>query len=376
MNRIQLRTALLFIIGLSMIGAALYLGHLQTPAANAQDGGDTPSTPEASGDNSYCLVCHQETDRTATLADGTILNLQFEANAEENFAHGIHTEAGLGCIDCHGEGSFPHDNITARSQMEYVLQYEPACLTCHGSDDPEPQLVFEDIGSSTALEGSVCADCHVTGDAWANAHPPDINNIDVATEECATCHESAVHEWEESAHGTQQLGCATCHLTAEREMRFGSVDNLCLNCHEENQVTYEHVVHEELACNDCHWDAQQNRAQHVLLNGEAMPSGHDLLVETQTCVNCHAQDETISLVAERTPSEEGIALETEEEIETLETELEELRDEEAGDSAVRLLQGLIVGLALGVILVTLGLRLVRMRRLNTEIDENEIDKMS
>lgn len=327
-----------------------------------------------SGENSYCLVCHANSDDSITLDDGTVIDLQYAANIKDDFAHAIHEEAGLGCVDCHGENSFPHVEPVPPNEMSYILQYEPECLTCHGlqdSDSMEQRLVFETHpGNSSLLEGTTCQECHLADDEWATVHPDNTNPLEVDPQDCVACHETTVHEWEMSAHGSQQLACSTCHLDGQGTLRFADTQTLCLNCHANSQRTFTHITHQDQVCTDCHWEAEQNFTHHVLLNGQPQPSGHDLFVETGTCVDCHAQENTIALVAQAQGQEieartESVrALATEREVEALEAELEETRDEEANTATLRLFQGALVGLVLGLILVFVANRWRIYRQVN------------
>jgi hypothetical protein len=343
---------------------------------SAEPSADMPDPfANVSGDNSYCLVCHANSDDSITLEDGTVIDLQYAANIENDFAHAIHEQAELGCVDCHGEDSFPHVDPVPPSEMAYILQYEGECLTCHGVDHPDgtgQQIAFAGVlGDSELLQGTECVECHLAGDEWASVHPNTANAIDVDPQDCESCHVSTVHEWEMSAHGSQQLACSTCHLDGQGTLRFEDTQTLCLNCHADSQRTFTHITHQDQVCTDCHWDVTDaNYTHHVLLNGQAQPSGHDLMVETDTCVDCHAQDDTIQLVAQADPnniearSESVRALATAREVEDLEAELEETRDEEANTATLRLFQGAIVGLVLGLILVFVARRWRIYRQVN------------
>lgn len=398
------RSAIWMTIGLALILVILGLSILLPTVANAQDGGEPEATEEVepaddtdesdadagtddtestettvsdaptdaalperpdpfaniSGENSYCLVCHQNSDDSIRLDDGTLVDLQYAADITNNFAHGIHEQAGLGCTDCHGENSFPHVDPVPPTQMAYSLEYEPVCLQCHGVEDPntmQQAIVFENPpGESELLEGTDCQVCHLPDEEWETVHPVSNNPLDVDPQDCEACHVSTVHEWEMSAHGSQQLACATCHLTSERALRFDDTQTLCLNCHADSQRTFAHITHQDQVCTDCHWEDDANYTHHVILNGAPQPSGHDLIVETGTCVECHAQENTITLVAQaqgqeieaRTASVRALA--TEREVEALEAELEETQDEEATTATLRLVQGAIVGVVLGLIL--------------------------
>jgi hypothetical protein len=410
MNKLKYRRISAFLL----IGAGLFTLLIALPylsgslPAVAQDGtGDDepPATPEPTGDNSYCLVCHQDTDETLTLADGTTLVLDITDEETASFSHSIHTieQTGVGCVDCHGDNAFPHVGSLPTTFSAYVNQYTDACLDCHGEQqegDFVRTIQFENIGQSELLAGTVCTDCHQTEEEWQEIHDVNLSSFNVEVEGCTECHATTVMEWRNSAHGDQQLACATCHIPHEERLRFPTVDAQCLNCHDETRSDFTHLNHAEQECSDCHWYRGENTAQHILTSGTISETGHDNLVETQACISCHtAQDYPVAIAeadtgeeeappdddAEATGDEtddvaqEGEAQEDEDEegeedefaenhpfvqareqIETLENQVEEERTEAEEQSAVRLIQGVLVGLALGAIVTVVSVRYLRL----------------
>lgn len=376
-------------VGILCVGLGLSLILMpQHPIAIAQDDGEStpaPSTPTA--DNSYCLVCHGQTDKVLTLADGTTYPLEVSNDVEQNLIHGIHNVANnnLGCVDCHGENAFPHVYELPTTKAEYEAAYvapsegsdlsRATCATCHvDSSGIELTLNFGDISSSEYLMGSSCQSCHQPTDELQAIHTSSANNLNVSVETCAECHTTTVNEWHTSAHGEQQLGCATCHITEEGRFRFDTVQELCLNCHENARDDFTHIVHVERACSDCHWDPDDNAFSHILGNGVWSHTGHDLVVETRTCVECHAQEDIITLVAASdemhlNPSQHPL-VKAQEQIETLEKEVETTRDDESTQATISLMQSLMVGLALGVISTVL---VVRFNRRTSSMPEDVAD---
>ncbi|MGD0089020.1 MAG: multiheme c-type cytochrome [Planctomycetota bacterium] len=90
----------------------------------------------AAADNSYCFVCH--------------------ANYQEEFFARRHQQAGIGCMQCHGDsirhssdenGLTPPDVIYAKEIIDTL------CFNCHLLPQHAPPLV----GTSAAAG---CTDCH------------------------------------------------------------------------------------------------------------------------------------------------------------------------------------------------------------------------
>ena len=94
-------------------------------------------TPPA--DNFYCLVCH--------------MNYKSEKLAVR------HTEAGIGCMKCHGDSqdhSGDEDNITPPDIMYPREMIAEACMECH----PGNGLAQKEIHQEGKQAGKVCTDCH------------------------------------------------------------------------------------------------------------------------------------------------------------------------------------------------------------------------
>lgn len=353
MSKTRLIAGLILCLGFVLAGVSLSMPVL------AQDGGDDDAQSEVTGNNSYCLVCHQETDEAVTLADGTVLELQFEADDPDNFAHSLHTQesVGLGCADCHA-GAFPHIRPLPTSHTNYIGQYSDTCLDCHGQETEAGERVFHiaNLEESELLTDTACYDCHVTGYTQL-APDPGVFTVDVET--CTECHASTVAEWERSMHGEQQLGCNACHYPHQNRLRFETTEALCLNCHDDDRDSYIHIQHVEQSCDNCHIYRGGDRTLHILAD-VSLPTGHDNQVDMVACLDCHESlevaDDAVLAV------EEHPLLEAEERIEALEAQIDEEREANEGIISVRLIQGIVVGLAAGVLLVFGILRYFKTRR--------------
>lgn len=237
------------------------------------------------------------------------------------------------------------------------------CLACHTTG------YVARTGEYTH-EGVTCEACH--GATPAN-HPEEPVKIDPGVETCATCHATTVTEWEQSKHGEQQLACTTCHQPHPQTLRFATAKELCLNCHNEDaRDDYVHLVHAERECSDCHW--HRGNTEDLIahgVSGNLFPTGHTTRVETRACVSCHEQVTTQEAVKEGEQAQADLGLTSEHplleaqvRIDELETEIKTKEAEGANSSALRLGQGLIIGLAVGGVAV---FGATRLRRRNADV---------
>lgn len=301
------------------------------------------------GDNSYCVVCHNQPLQTVTMRDGNILNLYVDPALITASVHGASSPIGtLGCIDCHGD-NFPHSGPTPTDHREYTLVSVTFCLGCH-----EDQVLGLQNGlhERAILAGdaaaAVCTDCHGAHDIQ-----PVSRFREVAASICGTCHTATLEEWQSSAHvDIGPLDCATCHSPHTQMMRGGLTTNqICLNCHEENMPeVFVHEQHSSTAytvnCTDCHMFVPASAAS--VMTGEGVPTttGHSMLVETVACNTCH--QELVS-TGEWTLIE-GDSSVLREERAALQLQVEELTSQVAANenNYISLLQGLILGIGFGI----------------------------
>jgi hypothetical protein len=87
-----------------------------------------------------------------------------------------------------------------------------------------------------------------------------------------------------------------------------------------------------------------------------MPSGHEANVETAACIDCHQNLDEDYLASQSEADGESI-LTANLRLQELETEVENVRAQGQNASAVRLVQGVIVGLAFGAAIAFIGFRL-------------------
>ncbi len=246
---------------------------------------------------------------------------------------------------------------------------DPACLACHTTG-------YEPRTGEYTHEGVTCESCH--GETPAD-HPPAAMSAKPGVEVCADCHATTYAEWQQSKHGEQQLGCTTCHDPHPQQLRFDDAKTLCLNCHNEDaRDDYAHLVHADLQCTDCHWHhgTLEDQLAHYT-SGALFPTGHTTKVETQACISCHETVSPSALMQEGTQAQEDLGLnsdhpllEAQVQIEELQTEVDTVRAQGANTSVLRLVQGLVIGAAIGGIV---SLAVVRVRRRRSPMTDRKVE---
>lgn len=227
---------------------------------------------------------------------------------------------------------------------------DSSCYTCHTTG-------YTPYNREYTHEGVTCEACH--GQTPAD-HPDEPVAVLPGLDVCATCHTTTYQEWEMSAHGNAEIPCTSCHDPHEQALRFETADALCLNCHQEERNDYVHVSHEGELCSNCHWHRGTFDEEVHLVTGDLGTSGHDAQVETLACIDCHSNldGEMVSAESEEISGTE-LRLVTQE----LQTEVENVRAQGENEAAVRLIQGIVVGLTFGAILAFLFFRLRPGRRI-------------
>jgi len=337
--------------------------------------------PEVTGNNSYCMVCHNQPWHSVTLGDGTIQNLYVNTRTIAASVHGESNQAGtLGCIDCHGENAFPHNYPSPANGREYTLNSVSICASCHADNarDLEHGLHEEAIRASNR-EAAVCTDCHGSHDVQAV-----VEEQELIAGVCGDCHRTTLIEWQNSDHvNIGPLGCATCHSPHSQRLRAGETpDQLCINCHESVEDKFVHqqhnVVEGDVSCIDCHmFTAEQPRQLASELPITDLPTGHSMLLDTTPCTDCHQQlvesGEWATILASRATAPDVIELFSEP-VES--TTSETAAEPETGitESYIELLQGLILGLGFGVtiaaVLISRGNRLIATQPQTTDSEPN------
>ena len=138
----------------------------------------------------------------------------------------------------------------------------------------------------------------------------------VDPQECATCHESAVHGSRGTPHASLEKACASCHGDVASHLKSvnekgepgpivslakaapADVNKTCLTCHEKgHQKGFAGSVHDrrDVACTSCHsvHSFQSQRAQLKTVR------------DAETCFTCHPQIRAKGLRTSHHPVREG-----------------------------------------------------------------------
>lgn len=234
---------------------------------------------------------------------------------------------------------------------------DSTCLSCHTTNyNPNTGEYF--------AENVQCEACHgVTPDD----HPENEFIVTASAETCADCHNSTFNEWRASSHAVletgESVGCETCHDPHGQTLVAETVTALCNDCHLDIEAIdadgntlanytelYVHTSHEgamlgeeEVGCVDCHMSDMSDDGIHQIAD-------HSMNTPTTPCTECHeavalASGETalISDVDHDETVEDGVAGEDGPEVILTESELQS-----PPDTTGSLLQGLILGIGLGI----------------------------
>lgn len=317
---------------------------------------------EPTGNNGYCTICHDQPLRTIRLEDGTLLNLYVNPEMIVGSVHGPSEDSpGLGCLDCHGEDAFPHSGPPPADGRVYTLEMVNLCTDCHvtAAEDMAMGLHTQAIADGN-LQAAVCTDCHGAHHIQSAENQPEL-----VAGVCGDCHENTLEEWRISAHADiGPLGCASCHNYHAQTLRVGDTSTaLCINCHNEMPSIYSHETHltgdNPVACVECHMYREDNPQ---LISLEEPSTGHTMLLDSTPCTTCHAEltesGEWQNIINERLidPDAPDVLVE----VEPVAVPQEEITEEVLPANTISIVQGLLVGLGLGVtftiVFVTRSLR--------------------
>lgn len=304
---------------------------------------------EPTGENGYCTICHDQPLRTTRLADGTLLNLYVNPEMIVGSVHGPTEDSpGLGCLDCHGEDAFPHSDPPPADGRVYTLDMVSLCTSCHVTQHEDLQMgLHQQAINDGNLQAAVCTDCHGAHHIQSAESFPDL-----VAGVCGDCHENTLVEWQMSPHADiGPLGCASCHNYHAQTLRVGETStDLCLNCHGDMPDFHAHEVHinieNPVECADCHM-FREDTTQLVSVI-DAGSTGHSMLLEAAPCTTCHAELEASGEWAELISARYGVEASVEAVAPEVVAEDDHGDEEDAGTDNVAVLQGLLLGLGLGV----------------------------
>lgn len=203
------------------------------------------------GENSFCLVCHSNSEESLVLQDGTEISASVDLDVLEHSVHGSANEEGaLGCVDCHGTDIFPHDGPYPETGRAYTVQKSLMCTNCHveQTENLADGVHYTALADGNLLSAS-CVDCHGGHDI----QPPDAT-VSQTAESCGTCHASTFEEYQHSVHGEALFAgdenaptCTDCHgvhgiqhpTTALFRNRS---PELCATCHADEELMAQYDI--------------------------------------------------------------------------------------------------------------------------------------
>jgi len=186
--------------------------------------------------NQRCLACHAET--------------------HPNFERSPHSNAKVGCTDCHSVHKFASEaNLLKVSQPQL-------CYSCHTDVKPAFAQPFHHKVDEGLMTCSDCHDSHGTFQGKMSRTTADQNAI------CTKCHTETAGPFVFEHPVIKAEGCTTCHSPHgspnARLLNVSNVNTLCLQCHSQiNLSAFPNAVSEQggpvhnqatqyVACTNCH----------------------------------------------------------------------------------------------------------------------------
>jgi predicted CXXCH cytochrome family protein len=245
-------------------------------------------------------------------------------------------------------------------QEDWVKQGSAdSCLECHTTG-------FDAVTGQYSEEGVTCESCH---GPMQSDHPQNPMPVTPDYTLCARCHKTTTDEWRASRHGAVNINCESCHNPHSQAPRADTVNELCGNCHKDKGSSFTHGTHANagLQCSDCHMAT----AAHTDSTGGLFATGHTFTVGSEACINCHKDTvHTRDTILQLSGQDAGTAP-TSEELEKQVQEQEQQIQSLEAQSSVRLytglMQGAIVGLAMGGVAAWIVSRRIRF----VEVEEND-----
>jgi len=237
-----------------------------------------------------CKECHMET---------TLNERDFQEFTGIEFSNCVdcHDDVhegsfGIGCTDCHNEGSWK--TLNSGNKFDHNLTDFPLkglhvgvdCKACHTSGNNTTSLAFQR-----------CLDCHddYHEDEFSNLSPkPDCNECHLLTEPFTFTtfgierHQESDFELVDAHLATP---CFSCHLSEDR-WDFRDVGERCVDCHEDiHQGFISEQYYPNSDCKECHQaDTWQNVSFDHSKTNWKLEGAHDIV----NCRECHFKTELTS----------------------------------------------------------------------------------
>lgn len=177
-------------------------------------------------------------EKSAEAANGVCLGCHVSSAALQNWFSGAHQARDVRCTDCHRLHATEAKARSRRQQTE-------TCLRCHRKEQAQSNLPYH----HPVREGKMgCGDCHDPhgGTAANNLRAGSLNEL------CFQCHAELQGPFTYQ-HAPVVESCAKCHLphgSAHRNLLVVSEPMLCLQCHSghHNEATFSLLTR----CTNCH----------------------------------------------------------------------------------------------------------------------------
>jgi DmsE family decaheme c-type cytochrome len=140
----------------------------------------------------------------------------------------------IGCESCHGPGSVHSKSGGALGTIVNPGRSPETCFQCHVNLRGQ----FQQASTHPVLAGQMsCSDCHEPHQG--SARPESGTQLAVLNQTCTKCHAQQGGPFVFEHEGLRD-GCVTCHDphgTANAKMLRVRNQNLCLQCHFQQQTT-------------------------------------------------------------------------------------------------------------------------------------------
>lgn len=242
--------------GISLILAAAALTLPAEAAKSPQPIAQVASQDKPSND--YCLSCHNQSGLSMTLPSGERLSLYINADL---FAHGIHNQENIACVDCHTNiSTFPHPELQAYTLRDVTLKLYTSCQNCHADQfNKTLDSVHQKALASGNTNAAVCTDCHNPHQQTRLTDPQTGELLEDARlqipQKCARCHSAIYDTYKNSVHGTAltQYGnrdvptCIDCHgvhniQNPTSALFRNNTPQLCAKCHTDPQIMNKYGI--------------------------------------------------------------------------------------------------------------------------------------
>ena len=246
--------------------------------------------------------------------------------------------------------NFQRDWTQLGSQVE--------CLECHTTG-------YDAETGKYAEAGVTCEACH---GPFQPTHPNTSMPITPNADLCGSCHKTTTDEWRASVHGQEGIQCQACHNPHSQTPKAATVTELCTTCHQDRGTSFTHSTHANagLECSNCHMFTSPRTNDPI---EGLVPTGHTFTVGSDACIACHqdtvhTRDELVKLSGEVAQLESVDAATLEQQVQTQQQQITDLKARSTNRLYIGLAQGAIVGLLTGgaaAWVVSRGIKVVEVK---------------